>query len=102
MGERIAFASWNYISLVCSEHGNELVLDEAKGKPVYRCGTENCALRISSVIYEKILEDVISFQNKGTLLVGASWKRKSELKIIELTVKTCANGKRPEIAVRIL
>jgi len=31
MGERIAFASWDYISLVCSEHGNELVLDVAKG-----------------------------------------------------------------------
>ena len=36
MSEKIAFASWNYIRLVCSNHGDELVLDEISGRPFYR------------------------------------------------------------------
>lgn len=102
MSEKIAFASWNYIRLVCSNHGDELVLDEISGRPFYRCRTNECDLRISSALYEKVLDDVIALQNKGELLVGIHWKRKSDSKITEFSVISCANGKRPEISVRII
>lgn len=102
MSEKIAFASWNYIRLLCSIHKTELILDEVNGRPVYRCEVKDCHLKISSALYEKVLDDVISLQNKGELLVGACWRRKSDLKVVEFAVISCANGKRPEIAVRIL
>ena len=101
MSEKIAFASWNYIRLVCAIHGDELVLDEFNGRPFYRCGTTECDLKISSSLYEKVLDDVITLQNKGELLVGVHWKRRSDSKFVEFTVISCANGKRPEISVRI-
>ena len=102
MSEKIAFASWNYIMLVCPIHSRELILDDVNGRPIYRCEVNECHLTISSALYEKVLDDVISLQNKGELLVGACWRRKSDLKVVEFTVISCANGKRPEIAVRIL
>ena len=101
MSEKIAFASWNYIRLVCSVHGDELLLDEIRGRPIYRCCAERCAVKISTSLYEKILEDVISFQNKGELAVGTCWRRKNESRVVMFTVVACANGKRPEISVRI-
>lgn len=102
MSDRIAFASWSYIRMICPLHKEELVLDEINGKPIYRCDSKECTLKISAVLYEKVLDDVISLQNKGNLLVGADWRRKSDSKVYEFTVVSCANGKRPEIAVRIL
>lgn len=102
MSEKIAYASWSYIKLVCSIHREELILDEVNGRPVYRCGAEGCALKLSPSLYEKILDDVVSFQNKGKLPVGASWKRKSDSRFVEFTLTACANGKQPEIAARIL
>lgn len=102
MSEKIAFAPWGYISLICFVHRDELILDVFKGRPIYRCSAEDCGIRISSALYEKILDDVILFQNQGKLIVGACWRRRSESKIMEFIVTACANGKRPEIAVRIL
>ena len=101
MNEKIAFASWGYIRLICSNHGEELVLDANNDRPIYRCEGD-CTLKISSVLYEKVLDDVIALQNKGDLIVGACWRRKSDSRVIEFVVSSCANGKRPEIAVRIL
>lgn len=101
MSEKIAFASWNYICLVCSIHGEELILDEIKGRPIYRCSAEGCAVKISTDLYEKILEDVIAFQNKGEIAVGMRWRRRSESRVVEFTIVACANGKRPEISVRV-
>ena len=59
-------------------------------------------MKLSPSLYEKILDDVVLFQNKGKLPVGASWKRKSDSRFVEFTLTACANGKQPEIAVRIL
>lgn len=102
MNEKIAFASWNYIKLVCAVHKEDLILDEVHGRPVYRCCADGCNLQLSSKLYEKILEDVVSSQNKGTLPVGACWKRKSETRRFSFTLTACANGKQPEISVTVL
>ena len=67
MSEKIAFASWNYIRLLCSIHKTELILDEVNGRPVYRCEVKDCHLKISSALYEKVLDDVISLQNNSPL-----------------------------------
>jgi len=102
MKERIAFVPWSYIRIICAVHREELILDEFRGKPVYRCCAGSCTLQISPSLYEKILNDVVLMQNKGELPVGTCWKRRSDSRYVELTLTACANGKQPEISVRVL
>ncbi len=101
MREKIAFASWNYIKLVCAEHREELVLGVIKGRPFYECTVQGCLTKISTAVYEKALDDVIALQNKGELTTGVKWKRKSDSRVVEFTLSSCSNGKRPEVSVRV-
>ena len=102
MSERIAFVPWGYIRIVCAEHREEFILEELRGRPVYRCCAGDCTLQISPTLYEKILDDVVFMQNKGDLPVGTCWKRRCDARHVELTLTACANGKQPEISVRVL
>ncbi len=101
MKEKIAFASWNYIKLICAEHGEELTLGDINGRPFYECTVQGCSTKISTAVYEKVLDDVIALQNKGELPTGIRWKRKSDLRVVEFTIASCSNGKRPEVSVKV-
>ena len=46
MPERIAFASWDFIELVCPVHGKELSLEMRKQQPTYVCTEKECSVQI--------------------------------------------------------
>ena len=64
MPERIAFASWDFIELVCSVHGKELSLEMRKQQPTYVCTEKECPVQIPATAYEKVLADIVKYEKK--------------------------------------
>lgn len=102
MKETIAFASWNFIRIKCGVHLEELKLPDTYGKPNYCCPHKACAAYVPDVIYEKLLEDTVSKLNSNSLAVGSRWKKRYSGRVYECIVLSSADGKRPEIGVRVL
>lgn len=100
MKEKIAFASWSFIKIMCAKHGEELVLTEISGRPTYICPNEGCALQVPSAVYEKLLEDTVSKLNANLLVIGSHWRRRYLSKTYECSVLAAAAGKQPEIGVK--
>lgn len=100
MKERIAFASWSFIKIMCAKHGEELVLKEISGRPTYVCRNEGCTLQVPSAIYEKLLEDTVSKLNSDALIVGSSWRRRYLGRTYEGSILSAATGKQPEIGIK--
>ena len=102
MTERITFASWDFIELVCSEHGKELSLEMRKQQPTYVCSEPECPIHISANAYEKILADIVERMNKNSLVVGESWRKKYQGWNYEFKVVVFTSGKMIQISVRNL
>lgn len=100
MKEKIAFASWSFIKIMCSKHGTELVLKEISGRPTYVCRNEGCTLQVPSAIYEKLLEDTVSKLNLNALAVGSNWRRRYLGRAYECTILSAAAGRQPEIGIK--
>ncbi len=100
MKEKIAFASWGFIKIICARHGEELVLKEISGRPTYVCPKEDCTLQVPSAIYEKLLEDTVSKLNANRLVIGSSWRRRYLGKTYECFILAAAAGKQPEIGIK--
>ncbi len=99
MGEKITFASWDYIKLLCFEHKIDLSLAVSGYKPVYRCKTDGCNLCFSADVYEKVLDDVVKKQNTDRLIVGDMWKKRIMGSTYAFTVEACPCGKQVEVSV---
>ncbi len=102
MGEKIAFAPWNYINILCSNHKKELVLGLSGSKPIYRCEEQGCPLCFSAEVHEKVLDDVVEKQNSNRLVLGEQWKRRVSGVAYIFTVESCSYGKTVEISVHRL
>lgn len=102
MAERIAFASWDFIELVCSTHGKELTLEMRKQQPTYVCAVEQCPVQISATAYEKVLADIVEKMNTDSLAVGGSWRKKYQGQNYEFKVIVFTTGKKTRISVRNL
>ncbi len=100
MKEKIAFASWGFIKIICAKHGEELVLKEISGRPTYVCPKEDCTLQVPSAIYEKLLEDTVSKLNANRLVIGSSWRRRHLGRTYECSILSAAAGKQPEIGIK--
>ena len=94
MAERIAFASWDFIELVCSSHGKELSLEIRKQQPTYVCSEEECSVQIPATAYEKVLADIVERMNTNSLVVGESWRKKYQGRNYEFKVIVFTNGKK--------
>ena len=101
MTERIAFASWDFIELVCSTHGNELALEMRK-QPTYVCSEKECTVQIPATSYEKVLADIVEKMNANSLVVGGSWRKKYQGRNYEFRVIVYTSGKKTQISVRNL
>lgn len=102
MAERIAFASWDFIELVCSAHGKELTLEMRKQQPIYVCSEEQCPIQIPATAYEKVLADIVEKMNTNSLVVGESWRKKYQGSSYEFKVVVFTSGKKIRISVRTL
>ena len=100
MKEKIAFASWSFIKILCATHGEELVLKEISGRPVYVCPRRDCTLQVPSVIYEKLLEDTVLKLNSNALVIGSRWKRQYLGRAYECSILSAVSGKQPEISIK--
>lgn len=100
MSERIAFASWDFIELVCSVHGKELSLEMRKQQPTYVCLEKECSFQIPAVAYEKVLTDIVERMNTNSLAVGESWRKKYQGQNYEFKVVVFTSGKKICISVR--
>lgn len=100
MKEKIAFASWSFIKIMCAKHGEELVLKEVSGRPTYSCPNDECALQVPPAVYEKLLEDTVSKLNSNRLVIGSSWRRRYLGKTYECSILAAAAGKQPEIGIK--
>lgn len=101
MGERIAFTAWDFVSLCCYEHKEELLLEAVNGKPFYSCPVDSCDFSIPALVYEKILDETVKKINEGKLIVGARWRKKYCGKNYECTINAAPVGKKPVITIRI-
>lgn len=102
MGEKIAFTAWDFVSLCCYEHKNELILEAKNGKPFYSCPVDSCAFSLPALVYEKILEDIVKKINAGKLIVGTMWRKKYCGKNYECFISSAPTGKKPVIIIRIV
>ena len=102
MPERIAFASWDFIELVCPIHGKELSLEMRKQQPTYVCTEKECLVQIPATAYEKVLADIVAKMNSNSLAVGGSWRKKYQGRNYEFKVVVFTTGKKTQISVRNL
>lgn len=102
MTERITFAAWDFIELVCSKHGTELSLEMRKHQPTYVCSEKGCSIHTSANVYEKILADIVERMNKNSLAVGESWRKKYQGQNYEFKVIVFSAGKKTKVSVRNL
>ena len=102
MAERIAFASWDFIELVCFTHGKELTLEMRKQQPTYVCSEKDCVIQIPATAYEKVLADIVEKMNSNSLAVGGSWRKKYQGRNYEFKVVVFTTGKKTKISVRNL
>lgn len=102
MAERIAFASWDFIELVCYAHGNELALEMRKQQPTYVCSENKCTVQIPATVYEKVLDDIVKKMNMNSLVVGETWRKRFQGQNYEFKVVVFTSGKKTRISVRYL
>ena len=102
MAERIAFASWDFIELVCYAHGNELTLEMRKQQPTYVCSENKCTVQIPATVYEKVLDDIVKKMNMNSLVVGETWRKRFQGQNYEFKVVVFTSGKKTQISVRYL
>ena len=102
MAERIAFASWDFIELVCYAHGNELTLEMRKQQPTYVCSENKCTVQIPATVYEKVLDDIVKKMNMNSLVVGETWRKRFQGQNYEFKVVVFTSGKKTRISVRYL
>lgn len=102
MAERIAFASWDFIELVCSTHGNALDLEMRKQQPTYVCPNTECSVHIPATAYDRVLSDIVGRMNNNSLVVGESWRKKYQGRNYEFKVVVFTSGKMIQISVRNL
>lgn len=102
MSERIAFASWDFIELVCSAHNEILNLEIRKQQPMYVCPAKGCHTHLPATVYEKILSDIVERLNVNGLAVGEVWRKKYQGKSYEFRVIILTTGKKTQISVRNL
>lgn len=102
MSERIAFASWDFIELVCAIHNEVLNLELRKQQPTYVCSVDNCATQIPATVYEKVLADIVNCMNASGLAMGETWRKKYHGKNYEFKVVVITSGKKTKISVRKL
>lgn len=99
MGEKIAFFSWDLITVKCGEHLIELELAERSGRAFYSCCENGCRTLIPSEIYEKILAETVERMNSETLIIGGKWQKRYAGKSYVCRVLSFPGGKQVEIAV---
>lgn len=99
MGEKIAFFSWDLITVKCGEHLIELELTERSGRAFYSCCENGCRTHIPSEIYEKILAETVERMNSETLIIGGKWQKRYAGKSYVCRVLSFPGGKQVEIAV---
>lgn len=102
MSERIAFASWDFIELICAEHNEILNLETRKQQPMYVCPMDGCHTQILSIVYEKVLADIVICMNSSGLAVGEFWRKKYLGKGYEFKVIVLTSGKKVRVSVRNL
>ena len=102
MAERIAFASWDFIELVCYGHGNKLTLEMRKQQPTYVCSENKCTVQIPATVYEKVLDDIVKKMNMNSLVVGETWRKRFQGQNYEFKVVVFTSGKKTRISVRYL
>ncbi len=102
MSERIAFASWDFIELICFAHNEVLNLEMRKQQPVYVCSVDGCSTQLPSAVYDKILEDIVEKMNTNSLVVGGSWRKKYQGRNYEFKVIVFTGGKKICVSVRNL
>lgn len=102
MSERIAFASWDFIELVCSKHNEVLNLEMRKQQPMYVCSVDKCSTQIPTTVYEKVLADIVNRMNSSGLAVGEFWRKKYQGKSYEFKVVVFTSGKKVCISARCL
>ena len=100
MGERIAFVSWDYLRVVCDLHRTKLELTLKGSRTLYSCTDCGCHVALPTELYEKLLEDVVNMQNKGPLMLGYRWRRKTKGEAFEFSVISASQGKCPIISVK--
>lgn len=102
MSERIAFASWDFIELICFAHNEVLNLEMRKQQPMYVCSVNGCHTQLPAAVYEKILADIVERLNVNGLAVGEIWRKKYHGKSYEFKVIILTTGKKTQISVRNL
>lgn len=102
MSERIAFASWDFIELVCYEHNEVLNLEMRKLQPMYVCSAVGCSTQLPAIVYEKVLSDIIERMNSNGLAVGEFWRKKYQGMSYEFKVIVFTAGKKICISVKRL
>ena len=100
MSEKIAFVSWGYLHLVCDTHKSELEIVMKGKRTVYTCATDGCDLALPTELYEKLLDDVVTMQNKNSFTIGYRWKRRMKNEAFEFCVVSTSQGKLPTISVK--
>ena len=102
MSEKIAFASWDFISLLCAKHRKELELSTVGKTPFYCCSESNCETKIPTYAYEKIHNDILNKLNDDKIAIGQEWVIRSLGKTYSCKVVALASGKQTKISVKCL
>lgn len=85
--DRHSTVPWSFIRLVCLQHEAEkpeLTLQSGTRGPYYGC--PDCAVRLPSVIYEKLLDDVMKQLNWEGSVVGRRWNRQAMRQVFSFEV----------------
>ena len=101
MSEKISFRPWNFVSPTCAEHGIPMIFRVNNGKVCLCCQTHGCTTELSVTQYGKLLEDVVSRYNRGTLVVMGKWNRKVSKNTYEFCLNHFIEGKEAGVSVRV-
>lgn len=102
MSEKIAFASWDFISLLCDTHQKELELSESANNPLYICKEKDCKTKLPTYVYERIHTDILKKLNNGHAAIGENWLFRCMGKTYSCKILALASGKQAKISVKCL
>lgn len=102
MSEKLSLIPWNFVSPVCAEHGEPMLLRVNNGKVCMCCQTHDCPTELSVSQYGKLFEDVVSRYDNGKLVVKDKWNRKVAKKTYEFCLEHFIEGKEAEVSVRVV
>lgn len=87
--DRLSTVPWGFIRLVCLHHNMhkpELMLQNDTRGPYYGCTDSACRLRLPSIVYEKLLDDVMKQLKKDSIVVGRRWSRQAMRQIFSFEI----------------